>query len=63
MDIAGLAMSMSQINIQTQYGMAMLSKSLDVSQQMGDSFVEMMDRSMMEQSVNPHIGGNIDFSV
>ncbi len=34
---------------------AMLSKQLDVSQQMGEDMIK-----AMEQSVNPGVGGNID---
>lgn len=41
----------------------MLSKSLDVSASLGDSLVDMMERSVMEQSVTPHLGSNIDLSV
>lgn len=63
MDIAALSMSMAQNNIQNQFGVAMLSKAIDTNESMGDSMVAMMDRSMMEQSVTPHIGGNIDLSV
>lgn len=63
MDIAGLSMALSKNQLTTDFGVAMLSKSLDVSQSLGDSLVQMMDRSMMEQSVTPHIGSNIDLSV
>ncbi len=63
MDIAKLAMTMSQINIQNDVGVAMLSKSINAGEEMGESLVNMMDRSMMEQSVTPNIGGNIDISV
>lgn len=63
MDIAGLSMALSKSQLTTDFGVAMLSKSLDVSQSLGDSLVQMMDRSMMEQSVTPHLGSNIDLSV
>lgn len=62
MDIAGLSTTLSQMNIQNQYGVAMLSKSLDNSEQQGQSLIQMMDRSM-ELSVNPHIGANFDMTV
>ena len=42
----------------TEIGTAMLGKSLDLMQTMGDSMTK-----MMEQSVNPGVGGNIDMSV
>ncbi len=62
MDIAGLSTQLSQVNIQNQYGVAMLSKSLDSLETQGASLVSMMDRSM-ELSVNPYIGSNFDMSV
>lgn len=63
MDIAALSMAMSKNQLTTDFGVAMLSKSLDVNKQMGDSLTEMMNRSMMEQSVTPYLGGSIDLSV
>lgn len=62
MDIAGLSTQMAQVNIQNQYGVAMLSKSLDNMESQGASLISMMDRSM-ELSVNPNIGSNFDMSV
>lgn len=63
MDIAALSMAMAKNRLTTDFGVAMLSKSLDVSASLGDSLVNMMDRSMMEQSVTPHLGANIDLTV
>ncbi len=63
MDIAALSMSLAKSQLNTDFGVAMLSKSLDVSASLGDSLVDMMERSVMEQSVTPHLGSNIDFSV
>lgn len=62
MDIAGLSMSMAQINTTNQFGVAMLGKSLDNMESQGESLVAMMDRSM-ELSVNPYVGSNFDVSV
>jgi hypothetical protein len=39
-------------------GTAVLSQSLDLTQQMGASMIQ-----MMEHSVNPELGGNIDMYV
>lgn len=36
----------------------MLDKTLDMNEQMSDSMIRMMERS-----VTPHLGGNIDVSV
>lgn len=58
MDIASLstALSMSQVN--NDIGVLMLGKQLDTVEVMGDSMIK-----MMEQSVNPHLGTNIDISI
>lgn len=63
MDIAALSMAMAQVNTQSAYGVAMLSKSLDLASSTGDQIVGMMDAAAMELSVNPHIGANVDISV
>ncbi|MBE5881479.1 MAG: putative motility protein [Lachnospiraceae bacterium] len=63
MDIPALSMAMAQSQLTMDFGVAMLSKSLDLSSQIGDSLTAMMDRSVMEQSVTPHLGANIDLSI
>lgn len=63
MDIAGLSMSMAQTNLQTDVGIAMLSKTMDLADTTGAAIVNMIDSASMERSVNPHIGSNFDMSV
>lgn len=58
MDIAALSTSMSLANIQTEFGIAMLDKSLENMEVMGDGM-----KKILETSVNPNLGGNIDVSV
>ncbi len=58
MDISALSSSMSTMNLSTDVGVAMLSKSLDTIQQMGDGM-----QKIMEASVTPYLGQNIDISV
>ena len=58
MHIASLSTSLSMANVQNDFGVLMLSKQLDTVEDMGDSMIK-----LMEQSVNPHLGGNIDISV
>ena len=58
MDIPALSMAMAQFNLTNQLGTAMLSKSLDFAEGMGDDMVKMMERS-----VAPELGGIIDLSV
>ena len=55
MDIAGLSMAMSTTRVVSDVSTAVLEKSLDTSKELGDSFIK-----MMEQSVNPELGQNID---
>ena len=62
MDIPALSMALSQNKILNDFGVAMLSKSLDNLQDMGDAMVATMDASM-ELSVNPDIGANFDIRV
>ncbi|MBR4760475.1 MAG: YjfB family protein [Lachnospiraceae bacterium] len=63
MDVAGLSMALSQVSTMNDIGVAVLSKQLDMNESLGQSMVAMMDRSMMEQSITPHIGSNFDMSI
>lgn len=53
-----MAMSASQVN--SAFGVAMLSKSLDAMAVTGNQITDMMDAASMERSVNPSVGGNYD---
>nr|MCR4991056.1 YjfB family protein [Lachnospiraceae bacterium] len=58
MDIAALAMNMSQTKIMQSVGTAVLSKAMDTNEQMGNQIAQMIDSSAMELSVNPNVGAN-----
>lgn len=58
MDIASLSTAMSTQNILNDVSVAMLSKSLDTVEDMGDGMVK-----IMEFSVTPYLGQNIDYYV
>ncbi len=58
MDIASLSTALSMTKLNGDIGVLMLSKQLDAVETMGDSMIK-----IMEQSVTPHVGGNIDISV
>lgn len=58
MDISSLSTSMSLTNLQMNVGYSMLAKSMEVAEDTGDAITK-----IMEQSVNPNIGSNIDISV
>lgn len=58
MDIQGLGFSstvLSNANLRSSVGMALLDKALDTDEANGDSLI-----SMLERSVNPMVGQNID---
>lgn len=63
LDIAGLSMGISQAQVSTDIGMAMLAKNLDMMETVGAGAVDLISRSTMENSVNPNLGGNIDIMV
>ena len=58
MDIAALSMNMSQAEVIQKANVAVMSMGLDKMDQFGNQLVK-----MMEQSVNPNLGKNIDISV
>ncbi len=63
MDIASVSVALSQNSALTQTGTAMLSKTMDTVETLGQGLVEMIDAAAMERSVNPHIGSNFDMLV
>ncbi len=63
MDIAQLSMAMSASQVQSAFGVAMLSQSLDTAAVAGNQITSMIDASAMELSVNPAIGANFDMYV
>ena len=58
MDIAALSTSMAMTDVANQASIRVLSMSLDDLETSGDGL-----RKMMEMSVNPGLGANIDVSV
>lgn len=61
MDIRGLGFSstvLSNANLRTEVGMALLDKALETDEADGAALV-----SMLERSVNPLVGQNIDIRV
>ena len=63
MDIAGLSMAMSASQVNSAFGVAMLSKSLDAASTAGDQITIMIDAAAMERSVNPAVGANFDMYI
>jgi len=62
MDIPALSMALAQNKVLTDVGVAMLSKNLDLMEDVGSSLIEGID-AVSELSVNPDIGGNIDIRI
>ena len=61
MDIQGLSLAsitLSSANVNTDIGMALLSKSLEATDETGAAMIE-----MLEKSVNPMVGHNIDIRI
>ncbi|MGN0318570.1 MAG: YjfB family protein, partial [Lachnospira sp.] len=58
MNIAGLSMNLSTNNVTNDVSVLMLKKSLDTLEVSGDGL-----KKMMEASVTPNLGQNIDYSI
>lgn len=58
MDIAQLSMDMSTQNILSDVSVAVLKNSLDTMEDLGNGMTR-----MMESSVTPYLGQNIDYLV
>ncbi len=63
MDIAGLSMALSTVDLQAKVGTAILDKTLDLGETLGEGMVEMIDAAAMERSVNPDVGANVDIRI
>lgn len=63
MNIPELSTALANMELSEKVGIAVLAKALDTAEVTGDTLVQMMDRSMMELSVNPSVGSNIDIMV
>lgn len=62
MDIAGVSMAISQINLGQKIDFEVLNLTKDVAEVQTASLIEMMEIStnMMELSVNSYLGGSVD---
>lgn len=58
MDIAALSSALSQQRLMSDFSVAIMSKTLDTAENTGDTLTK-----MMEQSVQPNLGQNIDVTV
>ncbi|MDD6571980.1 MAG: YjfB family protein [Thermoflexaceae bacterium] len=58
MSLSALSIGASSMNTDSTVGLAMVKKSLEAIEQNGDSLTR-----MMEASVTPYLGQNIDYTV
>ena len=58
MNIGALSMSMSAQSLSNQVGIALARKTMDVANQNSQDLIK-----MMELSVNPNLGSNLDLRV
>lgn len=63
MNIAGISMGLSSIDLKSDVGIAVLSKEMDTNEALGQGLIEMIDAAAMERSVNPNVGANFDMRV
>ncbi|HHX60821.1 MAG TPA: putative motility protein [Epulopiscium sp.] len=62
MDIAALSKGLSQIQTVQQVGMSVMEMAMDTTQEHSLDLIQMIEANtkIMEQSVAPYLGGNID---
>lgn len=62
MDIPSLSTSLSQMNISQEIGVSVLKMAMDTGQSQMNDMLQVLEANtkIMEQSITPHIGGNID---
>lgn len=63
MDIAGVSMALSNAKIANSVGTAVLGKTMDLNETMGQGLINMIDKASMERSVNPSVGSGFDMLV
>ncbi|AKL93784.1 motility protein [Clostridium aceticum] len=65
MDIAALSMSLNQMKVAQQASISVMKMAMNAGQTQMNDMVQMVQENtkMMEQSVNPHLGKNLDISL
>lgn len=58
MDIPALSTGMSQVKLIEEVNVKLMSDMLKTQEKLGESMIRMMERS-----VNPNVGGNVDIRV
>ena len=62
MDIAALSMSFSNLKVSQQANVSVLKMAMDTSEVQSAELLKMLETNtqMMEQMMNPHLGGHVD---
>ncbi len=65
MDIAAMSTISSQANLQQEVSISVMKLAMDSVEAFSDGIAQMAvnNSKVMEQSVNPHLGGNIDLNI
>lgn len=65
MDIPSLSIAMNQFNLHQEVGVSVIKMAMESMKTQGIDLTKTLETTtkIMEQSVNPHIGENIDISV
>lgn len=65
MDIAALSMGLSQMKIQQEASISVMKMAMDSAKGQANDVTKILEANakMMEQSVNFHVGSNLDISL
>ncbi len=65
MDIAALSMNISQMKVAQQASISVLKMAMDTSKVQAVDLTQMLEANtkIMEQSINPNLGKNIDIKL
>ena len=63
MTITEATISSNSIDTSTKVGIAILDKTIENNEEMGNSMIDMMQKSMMENSVYTNLGDSLDIYV
>lgn len=65
MDIAALSIGLSQMKVAQEASISVMKMAMDTSEAGVADLLQVLEvnTKIMEQSINPHIGGSIDISL
>ncbi len=65
MDIPALSISLNQMKVQLQASTSIMKMAMTTAKDQSIDLLKMLETNtkLMEQSVNPHIGGNVDIKL